>query len=139
MTEPTGVRALADSILLGERPASAFPPVDGYDLTYLRPGATLGAVTVDEYGAPVLAFWHRGLGRVAALTAEVDGKYSGRLNAWSDFAPFSIGLARWLLGGDPPAGSRPRSNGRDRRASSASSSTPIVRGMHPPPRARLSR
>jgi len=104
VTEPTPVRTLADSILLGERPASAFPPVDGYNLTYLRPGATLGAVTTDEYGAPVLAFWHRGLGRVAALTAEVDGKYSGRLNAWSDFAPFSIGLARWLLGGDPPTG-----------------------------------
>jgi hypothetical protein len=104
VTEPTPVRTLADTILLGERPASAFPPVDGYNLTYLRPGATLGAVTTDDYGAPVLAFWHRGLGRVAALTAEVDGKYSGRLNAWSDFPSFSIGLARWLLGGDPPTG-----------------------------------
>ena len=104
VTEPTRVRTLADSILLGDRPASAFPAVDGYNLTYLRPGATLGSVTVDEYAAPVLAFWHRGLGRVAALTAEVDGRYSERLNAWSDFAPFSIGLARWLLGGDPPAG-----------------------------------
>ena len=104
VTDPTNVKTLADTILLGERPASAFPQVDGYNLTYLRPGATLGAVTTDEYGAPVLAFWHRGLGRVAALTAEVDGKYSGRLNAWRDFAPFSIGLARWLLGGDPPTG-----------------------------------
>ena len=104
VTDPTNVKTLADTILLGERPASAFPAVDGYNLTYLRPGATLGAVTADDYSAPVLAFWHRGLGRVAALTAEVDGKYSGRLNAWRDFAPFSIGLARWLLGGDPPAG-----------------------------------
>jgi Mg-chelatase subunit ChlD/uncharacterized membrane protein len=104
VTEQTPVRTLADTILLGEQPASAFPPVDGYNLTYLRPGATLGAVTTDEYGAPVLAFWHRGLGRVAALTAEVDGKYSGRLNAWRDFPSFSIGLARWLLGGDPPTG-----------------------------------
>ena len=104
VTETTNVKTLADTILLGERPASAFPPVDGYNLTYLRPGATLGAVTSDEYTAPVLAFWHRGLGRVAALTAEVDGKYSGRLNAWSDFPAFSIGLARWLLGGDPPTG-----------------------------------
>ena len=68
------------------------------------PGATLGAVTIDEYSAPLLAFWHRGLGRIAALTAEVDGKYSGRLNAWSDFPSFSVGLARWLLGGDPPSG-----------------------------------
>ena len=66
-------------------PASPFPGVDGYNLTYLRPGATMGVVTTDEHKAPVLAFWHRGLGRVAALTAEVDGRYSTRLNAWNGF------------------------------------------------------
>jgi uncharacterized membrane protein len=104
VTEPTNVRTLADLVLLGEQPVTAFPAVDGYNLSYLRPGATLGAVTADEYSAPLLAFWHRGLGRIAALTAEVDGKYSGRLNAWSEFPSFSVGLARWLLGGDPPAG-----------------------------------
>jgi hypothetical protein len=104
VTEPTKVRTTPDLVLLGERPATAIPAVDGYNLTYPRPGATLGAVTIDEYSAPLLAFWHRGLGRIAALTAEVDGKYSGRLNAWSDFPSFSVGLARWLLGGDPPAG-----------------------------------
>ena len=104
VTEPTGARALADMVLLGELPASAFPSLDAYNLTYLRPGATMGAVTTDEYNAPVLAFWHRGLGRIAALTAEVDGEYSRRLNAWSGFEDFAIGLGRWLLGGDPPSG-----------------------------------
>jgi Mg-chelatase subunit ChlD len=104
VSEPTAVATLPDIVLLGERPSGAFPVVDGYNLTYLRPGATLGAVTADEYDAPLLAFWHRGLGRVAALTAEVDGKYSGRLNAWPGFAGFSVGVARWLLGGDPPTG-----------------------------------
>ena len=52
----------------------------------------------------MLAFWHRGLGRVASLTAEVDGKYSQRLNAWRDFQGFAVGLGRWLLGGEPPSG-----------------------------------
>ncbi len=104
VTDPTGVRALPDMVLLGELPASAFPAVDAYNLTYLRPGATMGAVTTDEYHAPVLAFWHRGLGRVAALTAQVDGTYSGRVNAWKDFQGFSVGLGRWLLGGAPPSG-----------------------------------
>jgi hypothetical protein len=104
VSEPTNVRTLADVVLLGDRPSSAFPAIDGYNLSYLRPGATLGAVTTDEYAAPVLAFWHRGLGRIAALTAEVDGKFSGRLNSWGGFAPFSVGLGRWLLGGDPPVG-----------------------------------
>ena len=104
VTEPTAARALPDMVLLGELPASPFPGLDGYNLTYLRPGATMGVVTTDEYQAPVLAFWHRGLGRVASLTAEVDGKYSPRLNAWSDFQGFSVGMGRWLLGGEPPAG-----------------------------------
>ena len=106
VTEPTPARALPDLVLLGESPASVFPNLDGYNLTYLRPGATMGVVTTDEYKAPVLAFWHRGLGRVAALTAEADGKYSARLNAWSDFQGFAVGLGRWLLGGDPPSGVR---------------------------------
>jgi Mg-chelatase subunit ChlD len=104
VTEPTAARALPDMVLLGELPASAFPSLDGYNLTYLRPGATMGVVTTDEYNAPVLAFWHRGLGRVASLTAEVDGKYSQRLNAWKDFQGFAVGLGRWLLGGNPPTG-----------------------------------
>jgi Mg-chelatase subunit ChlD len=104
VTDPTAVRALPDMVLLGELPGSAFPSLDGYNLTYLRPGATMGAVTTDEYTAPVLAFWHRGLGRVAALTAQVDGAYSRRVNAWKDFQGFSVGLGRWLLGGAPPSG-----------------------------------
>ncbi len=104
VTDPTAVRVLPDMVLLGELPGSAFPSLDGYNLTYLRPGATMGAVTTDEYTAPVLAFWHRGLGRVAALTAQVDGTFSRRVNAWKDFQGFSVGLGRWLLGGAPPSG-----------------------------------
>ena len=104
VTEPTAARALPDLVLLGDLPPSPFPGVDGYNLTYLRPGATMGVVTTDEYQAPLLAFWHRGLGRFAALTAEADGKYSQRFNAWKDFQGFTVGLARWLLGGEPPSG-----------------------------------
>jgi len=93
-------------VLLGDLPKSRFPNVDGYNLSYLRPGATVGVLTDDEYHAPVLAFWHQGLGRIAALTTEVDGKYSRSLTAWPDFGGFSVGLVRWLLGGDPPEGMR---------------------------------
>lgn len=104
VAEPTPGHALPDMVLLGELPPSKFPNLDGYNLSYLRPGATMGVVTDDEYHAPVLAFWHRGLGRIAALTAEVDGKYSQSLNAWKDFGAFAAGLGRWLLGGEPPNG-----------------------------------
>jgi Mg-chelatase subunit ChlD len=101
--EITDVRTVADMVLLGELPSSSFPDVDGFNLTYLRPGATVASMTTDEHRAPILAFWHRGLGRVASLTVEVDGEFSRRLNAWPDFGPFAIGLGRWLLGGEPPA------------------------------------
>jgi len=104
VTEPTAARALPDMVLLGDLPAAPFPGLDGYNLTYLRPGATMGVVTTDEFRAPVLAFWHRGLGRIASLTAEVDGKYSQRLNAWKGFQGFAVGLARWTIGGEPPSG-----------------------------------
>jgi len=102
----TPTRAVADMLLLGDLPRSRFPNIDGYNLSYLRPGATAGAITDDEYKAPVLAFWHQGLGRIAALTTEVDGKFSRSLNAWPDFGAFTVGVGRWLLGGDPPEGVR---------------------------------
>jgi Mg-chelatase subunit ChlD len=106
ISDPTPAHALPGMALLGEPPASRFPTIDGYNLAYLRPGATMGVVTEDDYQAPVLSFWHRGLGRIAALTAEVDGKYSGSLNAWNGFGGFSAGIGRWLLGGEPPEGIR---------------------------------
>jgi hypothetical protein len=106
ITEPTPTHAVSDMVLLGDLPKSRFPNVDGYNLSYLRPGATVGVLTDDEYRAPVLAFWHQGLGRIAALTTEVDGRYSRSLNVWPDFGAFSVGLGRWLLGGDPPVGMR---------------------------------
>jgi uncharacterized membrane protein len=100
--ELTQVRTVSDMVLLGELPSSSFPSVDGFNLTYLRPGATLASVTTDEHRAPILAFWHRGLGRIASLAVEVDGQFSQRLNSWPDFSGFTVGLGRWLLGGDPP-------------------------------------
>lgn len=158
VTDPTPVRALPDMVLLGELPASAFPTVDAYNLTYLRPGATMGAVTTDEYRAPMLAFWHRGLGRVAALTAQVDGRYAGRINAWSDFQGFSVGLGRWLMGGAPPSGvqttierrggqgivrleldpGRARGGAGDIRAATATVLPPGARAGEPPQRLPLS-
>jgi hypothetical protein len=56
----------------------------------------------DEYAAPWAAFWYRGLGRVAAVTLEVDGEFSGQFGEWGDYDNFLITHARWLLGGQPP-------------------------------------
>ena len=70
----------------------------GFNLTYLRPGATLVAVTADDHEAPVVAAWQSGLGRVVAYTGEVDGTHLGALAEWDELGPFLTGLVRWVAG-----------------------------------------
>jgi uncharacterized membrane protein/Mg-chelatase subunit ChlD len=105
-TQPDGIsgQILPDSRLMGELNPGTFPSVDGYNLAYLKPEATLGVVTTDEFTAPLSAFWYRGLGRVAALTVEADGKFSGQFGNWRNYNDFLITHARWLSGGDEPDG-----------------------------------
>jgi len=102
--EATGTRALPGLLGLGDLPAESFPPLGGYNLTYLRPNATAAVVTTDEYAAPVLAFAYRGLGRVAAYTGQVGGRYGAPLATWDQFSGFATGLVRWLLGTEEPGG-----------------------------------
>lgn len=99
-TQPTGIpgKLLPTSRLLGEFGKSRFPNVDGYNLSYLKPKATLGVQSLDEYSAPWAAFWYHELGRVAAMTIEVDGSSSGAFGQWDEYADFIITYARWLLG-----------------------------------------
>lgn len=103
-TQPAGIPGVMvpESRLLGELGSGAFPAIDGYNLSYLKPDATAAVISQDEYNAPWSAFWYRGLGRVAALTMEVDGQYSGQFGTWEGYSDFLITHARWLLGGDNP-------------------------------------
>ena len=103
-TQPDGIPGmkLAGGRLLGELETGPFPGVDGYNLTYLKPQATQGVVSQDEFKAPMSAFWYRGLGRVAALTVEADGQYSGAFGKSSSYADFLITHVRWLLGDRRP-------------------------------------
>lgn len=103
-TQPHGIsgQLLVDARLIGELPAGQFPNVDGYNLSYLKEKATSGVVSQDEFAAPWSAFWYRGLGRVAAITVEVDGVYSGQFARWDRYSDFMITHARWLLGGEEP-------------------------------------
>lgn len=103
-TQPGGIPGQMTSQVrfIGELAGGAFPKAGGYNLTYLRPEATMGVVSQDEYAAPWSAYWYRGLGRVAALTLEVDGQYAGGFGAWPEYADFCITHARWLIGGEAP-------------------------------------
>ena len=103
-TQPDGIagQLVPDARLMGDLGSGAFPKVDGYNLSYLKPDATMGVVSQDDYLAPWAAFWYRGLGRAAALTLEVDGQYSGQFGRWDNYEDFLITHARWLLGGNDP-------------------------------------
>lgn len=100
--QKTPARPHADLYTLGEITEKSFPDVGGYNLTYLRPGASLGVVTEDEYKAPILAFMHHGLGRSAALTAQIGGRHGGDWIGWPGFSPFVVTIARWLAGQEEP-------------------------------------
>ena len=95
--EKTPARLLAAGLRrVGRLGIQRFPAVLGYNLCYPRPEATQVVVTADENDAPVLALWQRGLGRVAALTCETDGPYTGDLRTWPHYQPFFASLVKWL-------------------------------------------
>jgi len=74
------------------------PPMAGYNLCYLREGAELAAVTLDEYSAPVVATWYAGSGRVASYTGEAAGVFTGAVANWAQVGDFFTSLARWVAG-----------------------------------------
>lgn len=80
------------------------PEVDGYNLSYLRPGATQAAVSGDDYAAPIVAFWQRGAGRVATVSCALGGDFSQKTRAWKNYGGFAQSLGRWLMGEQLPPG-----------------------------------
>jgi hypothetical protein len=102
--EKTGAKGGAGWLELAAR-GLAFPAaVDGYNLSYLRPEATVALATTDEYEAPLVAFWHRGAGRAAAVTFPVAGERARAVREWPAYGDFAQTLARWLAGQDVPPG-----------------------------------
>lgn len=102
--EPTGAAGTAGWGEIGARAPKWPAAVDGYNLGYLRDGATASLVTTDEYQAPLVASWTRGAGRVAAVSFPLGGEYSHKARAWPEQGDFVQTLARWLAGEDAPAG-----------------------------------
>jgi hypothetical protein len=78
--------------------------VDGYNLSYLKEGATVSLLTTDEYQAPLVAAWARGAGRSAAVSFPLGGEHSERVRAWPGYGDFVQTLTRWLAGEDAPPG-----------------------------------
>ncbi|MCY1039921.1 VWA domain-containing protein [Corallococcus sp. bb12-1] len=100
--EPASLEAAPDLPLLGPLPTQGLPQVGGYNLTYLKPRANVALRTLDTNAAPVLALWPHGAGRVVALTAEVDGKYTGELREWGALRATLESMVRWSMGSATP-------------------------------------
>jgi hypothetical protein len=98
LDEVTPLRGLPGLKVLTGKEFQTPQQIGGYNLCYLRPGANLAAVSVDEYEAPLVAAWQAGLGRVLCYTGEADGQYTGPIARWSDVGAFFTSLTRWTAG-----------------------------------------
>jgi Mg-chelatase subunit ChlD len=83
---------------LTARPFALDRAIGGYNLCYLRPEATLGAFSRDEYKAPTVASWQAGAGRVLCYTGEADGPHAGAFAKSPETGDFYTSLARWVAG-----------------------------------------
>jgi|APLak6261679142_1056127.scaffolds.fasta_scaffold00294_5 uncharacterized membrane protein len=95
--DKTATKVGPDLSLLGKLPTATAPNVGGYNLTYLKPLANVALRTTDGNEAPLVTMWPRGAGRVAALTAEVDGAYTGEFRAWEGQRALLTQLVRWTM------------------------------------------
>jgi von Willebrand factor type A domain len=104
LDQPVKILPTAGWLELAAKPLPWPDGVDGYNLSYLKSGATAAAFSGDEYKAPLVAFWQRGAGRVAAVSFPLGGDFSGKARAWGNFGDFAQTLARWLSGDQLPGG-----------------------------------
>ena len=115
LTEPVKIKPAAGWMELAAKPLKWPFAIDGYNLSYLKSNATAAAYSEDEYSAPLVAFWQRGIGRAAAVSFPLGGEYSKRVREWPEYGDFLQTTARWLMGSDIPAGLalRPRLDGSE--------------------------
>lgn len=96
--ETLETKATAGWLELSAQPINWLTLVGGYNLSYLKDGATMALVSNDEYQAPLVAFWNRGVGRAAAVTFPMSGKFSSLTVSWPEYGEFTQTLVRWLVG-----------------------------------------
>lgn len=78
--------------------------IDGYNLCYLRDEATAACISADSYQAPLISFWNRGAGRVAAVTLALGGPFGQSVQNWEGYGDLVQTLSRWLNRQDAPPG-----------------------------------
>ena len=104
LEDPVPLTASAGWMELAARSLSWVDTVDGYNLSYLKPEASVAASSGDEYNAPLVAFWQRGIGRSMAVSFPLGGSFSERVRAWPQYGDFIQTISRWLMGEELPEG-----------------------------------
>jgi len=102
--EPVGAELLPGALELVESNLPFPDQVPAFNLCYLRPEATLAVRARDEDQSPLLVFWQRGAGRVAALCVPVGGEVAAPFLQWEGFAPLLQTITRWIAAPDLPPG-----------------------------------
>lgn len=87
------VRATGSTLTLGMDEA---PPLGGLVITAPRPDPMVSLEMVHPDGEPLLAHWQVGLGRVAAFTSDVDGRWSRSWDTWAGAQAFWTQLVRTI-------------------------------------------
>lgn len=98
LDEPTPIKFTGGLISLFGSLIEETPTIGGYNLCYLRPEANMGAVTTDEYNAPIVSNWQAGIGRVICYTGEAGGSYTGPIAQWKETGNLFTSMARWAAG-----------------------------------------
>jgi hypothetical protein len=74
------------------------PAIGGFNMTYLRMGASPSVLSKDEHRAPIVAAWQAGTGRVLVYTGEIDGQFTGAIGRWPAVGDYYTSLVRWTAG-----------------------------------------
>jgi len=104
LTDPTSLQAQPGWLEMASDMLAWPAQVEGYNLSYLRPEAAASLLSGDEYEAPLLAQWVRGMGKVGAVTFPLAGEYSQSVRSWSAYGDFIRTLTRWCMREDVPPG-----------------------------------
>jgi Ca-activated chloride channel homolog len=85
--------ARQDHEVLRGIPLQALPPLRGYVLAYPKPAAEV--LLASDKTDPVLVVWRYGLGRTAAFTSDLRGRWGKAWVEWEDFSKFVGQLVHW--------------------------------------------
>jgi len=104
LKDPVATRATGQWSEISPKEPKWLPQIDGYNLSYLRPKASVDLVSSDEYLAPLVSHMRVGTGRSMAVSFPLGGDYSQQALAWPGYGDFVQTMSRWLMGLDLPAG-----------------------------------